>query len=314
MSYREIVKKNNPIIYQLIKNAILGKKMAHAFLFSAPYGVNIETEPKFLIQSLISENPFLSKELRAIKSYADLQIIDGSDKLIKKDFVTNALSSLQSTALESNAKKILWIKNIENSNKQSLNSLLKFMEEPTNDTYIIMSTNNLSNVLDTIKSRSQIIQLKTPSVDYLIDEFKNNGYEEKNARVLAHIYTSTGEPGIPTNDEVNEYYASCVSIMEESIENSTKIFTRSVPFLSKNNYKISLGLLRVFINDIWKHHEGLPIVFTGKEDLLKRYYGNNFNFTKALEIINDFFKMQDYHVNFDLYKSQLLVRIGDCYE
>lgn len=314
MLYRDIVKKNNPIIYQLIKNAITGNKMAHAFLFSAPYGVHIETEPKFLIQTLISEQPFLSEELRTLESYADLQIIDGSDKLIKKDFVVDALLSLQSTSLESNAKKILWIKNIENSNKQSLNSLLKFIEEPTNNTYIIMSTNNLSKVLDTIKSRSQIIQLKTPSVESLISEFKLKGYDERNARIIAHIYTSTEDNAIPSNSEVEGYYNSLVSIMSDSIDSYTKIFTRSISFLTKNNYKISLGMLRVFINDIWKQHEGLPVVFDGHTTLLSKYYDRRFNFSKALQVINDFFIMQDYHVNFDLYKSQLLVRIGDCYE
>lgn len=314
MIYREIVKKQNPIVFQLIKNAIKNNKAAHAFLFAAPFGVEIENEPKFLIQSLISENAFDTDELRLLESYPDLRIIDGSDKLITKDFVVDSLAHLQSTSLENNAKKILWIKNIENSNKQSLNSLLKFIEEPTDNTYIIMSTNNISQVLDTIKSRAQVITLKTPSIEALTIEFVNKGIERKYAQVIAHIFTNTKAIVDFEPEDIKNYYDWMINILRDSLDNNSKMITRPLSYISKNNYHLALGMFRVFINDIWRHNEGLPIAFTGQEDLLNQYYLKHFNFAQALEIINDFFMMQDYHVNFDLYKTQLLVRLGDCYE
>jgi DNA polymerase-3 subunit delta' len=53
------------------------------------------------------------------------------------------------------------IKNIENINAQSLNSLLKFLEEPHGDIYAIFTCKNINNVLPTIKSRCQYYQMPT---------------------------------------------------------------------------------------------------------------------------------------------------------
>lgn len=43
---------------------------------------------------------------------------------------------------------------------QASNSLLKFLEEPPEDVIGILTSHHLSNILDTIQSRTQIISLR----------------------------------------------------------------------------------------------------------------------------------------------------------
>ena len=314
MLYREKVKQYNPVAYQLIKNAFNSDKVSHAFLFSAPVGSPIEDEPRFLIQSLISEDPFTSNDLRNIESYSDLQIVDGSDGLIKKEFVIDAMSNLSRTALERSGKKILWIKNVENTNKQSLNSLLKFIEEPSDNTHIIMTTNNISQVLNTIKSRSQIISLRDVTHEQLVHEFNAAGIEHNHARVLANLNHTLEDAKQMIDQGFEGYYESFLDIMNESLDDKGQIYTRPVNVVTKDNYHIIFGLMRVFANDIWKYYEGLPISFIGHEDLLERYHRHNFNYSKAIKAVNDFFVKQSSHVNFDLYKSKTLLDLKECYE
>ena len=73
-------------------------------------------------------------------------------------------------------------------------------------------------------------------------------------------------------------------------------------------------MFREFVSDIWKVTENQPISFINEEELLKRYSLAQFDFPKALSAISDFILKQRYHVNFDLYKSKLLMEIMECYE
>lgn len=56
-------------------------------------------------------------------------------------------------------KKVFIIKNIEKSMEASQNKLLKTLEEPSKDSYFILTTSNASLVLPTIKSRCSKVEL-----------------------------------------------------------------------------------------------------------------------------------------------------------
>lgn len=63
----------------------------------------------------------------------------------------------QSRPLKANNRAII-IHQAQNLTKQAQNSLLKILEEPPHQTTIVLITNNLSSLPDTIKSRCQIIK------------------------------------------------------------------------------------------------------------------------------------------------------------
>ena len=52
-----------------------------------------------------------------------------------------------------NMAKFILIDNIENLNKNSINALLKIIEEPNDNTFFILINNNSKNILPTLKSR-----------------------------------------------------------------------------------------------------------------------------------------------------------------
>lgn len=312
MFYRDKVKIANPTAYQIIKNAIKSNKVAHAFLFAAPKKVEIEDEPMFLIQSLITEDPFETEKPRKVESYLDLTVIDGSADLIKKEQVLVAIERLQKTPFETFGKKILLIKNVENANSQSLNSLLKFIEEPTKDTYIIMTTNNVSAVLTTIRSRSQVIALKAKSLRKYEIELMEAGIKPAEAKVLSKFTTTVAEAKEIAKEDFGFILDEISDVMEDSLRDRNIFFTHFEKRVSKKNFVPYLNALNVFINDIWKSDEGLELAFE-REDILHKYAISKFDYAQALKEINDFFVMQDYYVNFDLYKTQLLLKIARCY-
>lgn len=309
MKYSENVKNNNPVAYTIINNSIKNNKVPHAYLFTAQAGKDITDEYLYVIQELIS-----TSELRDPLKYSDLTILDGSSSLIKKDDVTEAISRLQQTPLDEAGKKFLVIRNIENSNKQSINSLLKFIEEPTKDTYILMTTNNLSNVLPTIKSRSQIVSLKPVNIDKFSKELIEEGIPSKHARLLASVSTSKEKALEIYGNSFVKLRKEILKVMEHSLTNKNILITDLAQLITKDNFELSLNILSEFFSDIWREEQMQDLSFPTQKELIDKYVLSKYDFAKALESINNFIVLRAYHVNFDIQKNQLLILLGESYE
>ncbi len=64
------------------------------------------------------------------------------------------------TKTSTRKKRIILLRNIEKSSLESLNALLKTIEEPPPNTIFLLTTNNLNAVLPTIKSRCRLINIQ----------------------------------------------------------------------------------------------------------------------------------------------------------
>jgi len=65
------------------------------------------------------------------------------------------------TSLSVTTPQAIILKNIENSTPEALNALLKNLEEPAEHIYYILTCQNLSQILPTIKSRCQVIRVSS---------------------------------------------------------------------------------------------------------------------------------------------------------
>lgn len=310
MNYKEKVKKNNPVVYSILNNAIKTGKLHHSYIFAADTGVQIKDEPLFLIQTLISEDGKNNNPLK----YPDLFVIKGKNGVIKKEDVVNTIETLNETSLDDRGYKFVMIENIEQANVQSLNSLLKFIEEPTPNTYFLITTNNVQSLLPTIQSRSQVLKVNNASKENLIEELLEEGIAKKFAYILANISESKKEALKIYSKDFKDNYNILVETMKSAINSKSYIFVNLSPVINKRDYLPFMLMFREFVSDIWKVTENQPISFINEEELLKRYSLAQFNFPKALTAISDFILKQRYHVNFDLYKSKLLMEIMECYE
>lgn len=307
--YEKQIASNNFVAYNILKNSINNNSLSHAYIFKAKENYEILNEPLFLINEIIHmENKDI--QIENIYNYADLHILDGQDQIIKKNDLLDKIEILKQTALEKFGKKILWIKNIENSNVQTINSLLKFLEEPTSNTFIIMTTNNFSKVLSTIKSRSQIISLNSLTIDNFMKEL--NFIDFKYRRLIANISNSFNDAKeLWEKNDIPTLLFQIETLFSKFLLDKNLIFTEIPKIIDKNNYNFILLIFREFLNDIWRINFDLPTSFKN-ESLIKKYY-NSFNYSKTLFSINDFLSKIKYHTNFDLMLNNLLIDLGDSY-
>lgn len=152
MKFIEYLKqiKNN----QAFSNSLIVKTQ-----YCCDFNILYKSYLKALVCS--NESPFCNKcDLcnRINKdAYVDLIYIANDEKNISKDDIINIQENFMKFASEDAGVKLYVIKNMEKTNKQVMNSLLKFIEESPQNTYALFFTNNVNQINPTIVSRSHVI-------------------------------------------------------------------------------------------------------------------------------------------------------------
>ena len=142
-------------------------KLPNRIMLSGRKGIGKCTLAYHLINFILSENEdfsynlekyFINKENKSFKLiqnkiHPNFYLIDiiEEKKTIDIFQIRSLISDLNKSSLNSKPRIIL-IDNIENLNINSVNSLLKILEEPPSNTYFILISNN-KKVLPTVKSR-----------------------------------------------------------------------------------------------------------------------------------------------------------------
>ncbi|MGY3766385.1 AAA family ATPase [Vagococcus vulneris] len=123
------------------------------------------------------------------QDYPDVLTIIPEGQTIKVEQVRQMKQLLTKSGLES-PKRILIIREAEKMTVTSANTLLKFIEEPDGDMFIIFLTNNSQRILPTIQSRCQQIHLKPVKKSLMIQQLIEKNIPQTVAGELAEVCAS----------------------------------------------------------------------------------------------------------------------------
>ena len=165
-------KTSQPIVYQILKNAIKDDKCSHAYLVETGGFYDSFNFIMSFVKSLLCPFNKLTKQdcnnchqCEVIESgnFPEIEIIEPDGLWIKKEQLQNLQKEFNTKALIGN-KRVYIIKKADRLNKSAANSILKFLEEPDNNIVAILMTDNIYSVLSTIRSRCQILRLKATKI------------------------------------------------------------------------------------------------------------------------------------------------------
>lgn len=131
------------ILHEDIRKKLVSLKDGGSFLFSGIEGIK-KKEVAFDFASDILE-------VKNLLNSPNFHYIEG-EKLINIDKIRDAIK-FSSIKAFSGEQKILIINNAHNMNEEAQNALLKLLEEPVKNDYIILVTHKKYNLLSTILSR-----------------------------------------------------------------------------------------------------------------------------------------------------------------
>ncbi len=109
-------------------------------------------------------------ELSASGSHGDFRWVEPGDRsrVIKIEQIRDLVRFTNKTA-GFGLRKVIVLAPADSMNVNAFNALLKLLEEPAKDTYLILVCHRLHGVPATIRSRCQILRLVTPHADACLD-------------------------------------------------------------------------------------------------------------------------------------------------
>ncbi len=194
MSFVEYLKAQQPLIYQTFINARKNNVLSHAYLIKGDQSTPTLETALYLAKSLICEsgNYFACEHcpscIRFDKgNYADFILLNAQKENLKVADIDNLTKRFSETSLEKKGISIYIIHHVENMNRESVNALLKFLEEPSTNIFAFLTTENESKVLPTILSRCQHLKLLPDKKNIVIENVLKKGVDKLDGELLINF-------------------------------------------------------------------------------------------------------------------------------
>ena len=314
---KHAIETQKPII-DMLKESFNKGRLSHAYLFNGEEGSERLGLALYFASMLYCPDVCLEcKNCKDIQSFNHLNVIY-IDKLPgKSEIITQQIEDLKDELSKTSlldGPRVYIINDADKMNSSCSNKLLKFIEEPFDDTYAILLTTNKDAILQTIKSRCQVINLLPMNKEELKDNLINEGIDLENALILSNIYDS-----VPSAKEALESEAYARSI--KASKNITEMLSRNFPnttiymkndldyFSSKEVIDIFLKILllylleakkksnKIFINDL-EVFNNIKINLTPIIDLIiKSQFNLRYNIDRSLLLLNLFIEIDRRVIN-----------------
>ncbi|HWI50644.1 MAG TPA: DNA polymerase III subunit delta' [Symbiobacteriaceae bacterium] len=196
MSWAAIV--GQPLAVRLLRQAVAGGKVAHAYLFVGPAGVGKRTVAMELAKTLNCQAPLPEggacdccascRKINAVPvSHPDVRVIAPEGRMIKTGQIGELQQEMYARPNEGRMRVAI-IDGADAMNDVSANRLLKLLEEPPAYAVLILLTHNLSGILPTLISRSQVVNFPPLSPEDVAATLRERfGLEAGQARLYAAL-------------------------------------------------------------------------------------------------------------------------------
>ena len=164
---------------------------------------------------------------------------------------------LNSTTTIQNSSKIVIVDSADYLNISSANSMLKILEEPKENTYIFLISNQISLLLPTIRSRCLKIKLNTHNLTNFTNIIKDNIDEISNEEINFYFELTYGSPGTTilyyNNDFLDIFQLSIKCLLSNDLDHDKINLSNILSKLTNdefNNYLSMLKFILIVVNKL----------------------------------------------------------------
>jgi DNA polymerase-3 subunit delta' len=152
----------------------INNQLAHAYLIAGSAGLGLRFFAEKFAHLLLCAQPEAGRAcaeckqcvLSANNQHPDLLRVrpEGTSRVVKVEQIREASEFLSMTS-HAGGPKIVIIEHSHQMNASAANALLKTLEEPNPDSYLLLVTESISSMMATIRSRCQRLQFEAPPFD-----------------------------------------------------------------------------------------------------------------------------------------------------
>lgn len=281
-------------IRKQIQNTILSGRLTHAHIFYGEDGIG-----KSIIAQEVAVKILGKEQMREYTDICKFKM-EKDKKSIGVDYIRSIIQEINKKPCEGD-KKVVIIYQGDKITEEAQNAFLKTVEEPPPGVFIIFLCENLDNILDTIKSRSQIHKLQKLTPEEMKEFLMKNKHILNEEQLKTILAFSDGIPGRAEkffHDKIfKDIRNKALEILMLSCSKISNEVFKCEDFLVKHKDKweeILIWLLS-FVRDIMVYKE------TQKEELVMnldkleniKEMASLFSFKKLNNIIDEINKAQD---------------------
>jgi DNA polymerase-3 subunit delta' len=265
MSFKNIVGHERPI--QILKTALRGKSLAHAYLFYGEEGigkrlvakafakaVNCDAEPLGEHSGDDSCGKCISCQHIEAETHPDLISVEPDGTMIKIGQIRKLQEQIHLKPLASPYRFVI-LNETESMNDEAANALLKSLEEPPDQTILILITSRAHTLLPTVVSRCQKIRFNLLTNQQVMEFLrqKRPGASSQPGRVAA---LAMGKIGM------------ALELDPETLEEEWRRFNQAFLDRSHGSIQVLLELAQEYAQDRETTERGLYWIGLWLRDLL----------------------------------------------
>ncbi len=239
-----------------LKNNFLDQNISNSLIFYGNKGIGKCTFSYCLINQIYKEldnnNYNHHKNLIYNSTHPNIKIInkniDPKTKKIKNYITIDQIREIELLLHKStidNLPKFIIIDSADDLNINSSNAILKILEEPTNNSYLILISHQFSQILPTIRSRCVKIKFSNVNFDNF-NKILNNQIDYSDDENIKFLFDlSGGSPGIAINiynHNIKDLFETLLMLFKEKRKLSSDLNEVSIKVSKYNNEEFSIYL------------------------------------------------------------------------
>ena len=167
------------------------------------------------------------------------------------DQIRRLKTFLNSTSIIQNSSKIVIVDSADYLNISSANSMLKILEEPKENTYIFLISNQISLLLPTIRSRCLKIKFNTHNLTNFTNIIKDNIDEISNEEINFYFELTYGSPGTTilyyNNDFLDIFQLSIKCLLSNDLDDDKINLSNILSKLTNDEFNNYLSMLKFIL-------------------------------------------------------------------
>ena len=188
------------LIEENLKRSFEENKLHHGIIIAGKKGIGKASFVKQFCQKILHSSGEANADFRVVEKVDDKKSI-GIEEIRKQSEFLNQTSAISEY-------KFLIIDSACELTNQASNSLLKTLEEPKNNNFLILITHNLSKIIPTIRSRCFIVKVPEFSMTQFFEILNQNkiNNSEKEKIFLAQICDNCPALAIEFGTDLIRFY------------------------------------------------------------------------------------------------------------
>ncbi len=300
----------HPKIISMFEKSIKNNRLSHLYLLNGLKGSG-KKAVSYHVASLLFQ---MDKDELREKGHINLFKLEPSGGTLKTAQIEQLQQEFYKTSLVE-GYRVYILESVDKLTLKAANQLLKFLEEPVSKVSVgFLLTDNLEMVLDTIKSRSQIINLPAPSEVSLKEKLLKEETELIVAELIPYLDKNIDNLRLmKDNINIKTLITNFKSYLEALIKNEN-MWLYSNEHLNdikydKQQLSYFLQLLLIFYLDLYNYKTEGDYNLTSLSNYYENYKIDLDEITLQLKNIQELIKMLNYNVNLDLAFNNYLLKV-----